>query len=406
MNIPGPANVRGGWGLAVAAAISGATSFASAASIREPRVTIAPTRIETTAATTVTIALQFPEGLAAITAVEATFNGAEVLNLLLPLLTQVDDTSATFVVPQIAFPHSTRATFVFELHTAAASASATLEIDVTECAVFPPDNPWNTDISGYPVHPSSAAYIASISGSGGNGFLHADFGSNPDYGIPYVVVPASQPPVPITFIEYGDESDPGPYPVPLDAPVEAGSDRHVLALQPTRCRLYELYRAERAGAGWEAGSGAIFHLRSNQLRPEGWTSADAAGLPILAGLARHGEVQSGRIAHALRFTASRTQRGYIHPATHFASSSSDPSLPPMGLRLRLRADYDLSRFDGGARVILEALKKYGMLLADNGTSWFISGATDPRWDDQDLDQLKTVPGSAFEAVQTGPIHRP
>ena len=268
------------------------------------------------------------------------------------------------------------------------------------CSIFPADNPWNQDISSAPVHPRSAAYIRSI-GAGVN--LHADFGSNPEYGIPFSVAPPGQPRVPVEFVEYGNESDPGPYPIPPDAPVEFGSDRHLLVLASGECRLYELYHAQRAGAGWRAGSGAIFDLSGNALRPEGWTSADAAGLPILPGLARYDEVHSGEILHALRVTVAATSRGYIHPATHFASVDEDPDRPPMGLRLRLRADYDLARFTGAARVILEALKRYGLIVADNGSNWFISGATDPRWNDEDLEPLKTVPGGAFEAVYTGEI---
>lgn len=273
------------------------------------------------------------------------------------------------------------------------------------CAVFPANNAWNTRADGLPVDSRSSAYVASINGSGGNGFLHADFGADPTYGIPYVVVSQSQPMVPIVFNEYGDESDPGPYPVPPSAPVEAGSDRHVLVVQEGTCKLYELYHASRSGAGWAGGSGAVFDLSSNALRPDGWTSADAAGLPILPGLVRYDEVASGHIDHALRFTVSRTQRGFIHPATHFASSSTDPNLPPMGLRLRLKANFDISGYHGQARVILEALRTYGMIVADNGSSWFISGATDSRWNDDDLNQLKSVPGSAFEAVATGSIQR-
>jgi hypothetical protein len=256
------------------------------------------------------------------------------------------------------------------------------------------------------VHPNSANFIATINGSGRTK-LHPDFGGDGQYGIPFVVVPATQPLVPITWTAYGDESDPGPYPVPLSAPVEGGpasdGDRHVLVLRQGECRLYELYRAFQVGSGWNADSGAIFDLTSNALRPEGWTSADAAGLPILPGLARYDEVASGRITHALRFTVSRTQRGYIHPATHFASSSTDPNRPPMGLRLRLKASFDTSGYTGQARVILEALKVYGMIVADNGSDWYITGAADPRWDDEDLGQLKNVPGSAFEVVDTGTI---
>jgi hypothetical protein len=274
------------------------------------------------------------------------------------------------------------------------------------CPILPADDALNRDISHAPVSPLSAGYIASI---GASLHLHADFGSNPSYGIPYVVVGPHQPRVPIKFSEYGGESEPGPYPVPLNAPVEGAGeegDRHVLVLQARACKLYELYSARRLGAGWEAGSGAVFNLRSSALRPEGWTSADAAGLPILPLLARYPEVRQGRIEHALRVTVARTQAGYIHPATHLASSSSDGSLPPMGLRLRLRASFDLAPYHGQALVILRALERYGLIVADNGSSWYITGTPDPRWRDQDLDQLKTVPGSAFEAVSSGPIlHR-
>ena len=270
------------------------------------------------------------------------------------------------------------------------------------CPVFPADNAWNQDVSSAPVDPRSDAYVASISRDGDR-FLHADFGGNGQYGIPFKVVPSKQKKVPIRFNAYGDESDKGPYPIPRNAPVEKGSDRHVLVVQRGACKLYELYAARRSGRGWVAGSGAVFDLRSNALRPEGWTSADAAGLPILPGLARYDEVAAGAINHALRFTVSASQKGYIHPATHLASDSDDPNLPPMGLRLRLKAGFDVSGFHGQARVILDALKRYGMLVADNGTSWYITGGSDRRWNDEDLNQLKTVPGSAFEAVSTGDI---
>lgn len=273
------------------------------------------------------------------------------------------------------------------------------------CPIFSPAHPWNQDVSGFPVHPASATYVASI---GASAHLHPDVGSNPTYGIPFVVVGEQQPALPITYTAYGDESDPGPFPVPLDAPIEGGpasdGDRHVLVVRQGECALYELYRAFPAGAaGWRADSGARWPLGSDALRPLGWTSADAAGLPILPGLLRYDEVAAGHIHHALRVTVRRTQRAFVLPATHWASSSTDPALPPMGLRLRLRADYDLTPFTGQARVILEALQRYGMLVADNGSSWFVTGAPDPRWDDDDLDQLKRVPGHAFEAVDTGPL---
>ncbi|HEY8304080.1 MAG TPA: hypothetical protein VIG42_05775 [Solirubrobacteraceae bacterium] len=273
------------------------------------------------------------------------------------------------------------------------------------CPVFPASNPLNQDISRAPVAPNSGKYVQSI---GASIHLHADFGTPPSYGIPYVVVGVHQPKVPIRFTEYGEESNPGPYPVPANAPVEGAGeegDRHVLVLQEGTCKLYELYNAERHGAGWDAGSGAVFNLRGNALRPEGWTSADAAGLPIFPLLVRYPEVKAGRIDHALRVTVERTQRGYIHPATHFASASSDPNLPPMGLRLRLKASFSLLGYHGEALVVLRALKRYGLIVADNGSSWYITGAPDPHWSDEDLNQLKRVPGSAFEAVRTGPILR-
>jgi len=270
------------------------------------------------------------------------------------------------------------------------------------CAVFPADNPWNRDVSRDPVDPRSGAYIAAMNGA--TRFLHPDFGSDPTYGIPWTTVPGSQPRVPMSFV-YADESDPGPYPFPPGAPVEAGGDRHVLVVDRDACRLYETFDSLFVGPGWRCGSGAVFDLRSNALRPDGWTSADAAGLPILPGLVRRDEVLGGEIRHALRFTVQRTQRAYVHPATHFASDRTDPDLPPMGLRVRLKASYDLGRFHGASRVILEGLKRYGMFVADNGGDWFISGETNTAWDDDDLEQLKTVPASSFEVVQLGTIVR-
>jgi hypothetical protein len=278
-------------------------------------------------------------------------------------------------------------------------AAATTTPTIAGCALFPADNPWRTDISHASVRRYSTAWVRSV---GTAGHLHADFGSDPSYGIPYQTVPADQPKVPIVFTAYGDESDKGPYPVPLTAKVEAGSDRHVLVASHN-CHLYELYGAVRYGSGWKAASGAVFDLRSNQLRPDGWTSADAAGLPILPGLVRRTEILAGRIDHALRFTVSRTQRGYIHPATHQAGSTTSALVPPMGARFRLKASYGLSSFHGAALIILRCLKKYGMFVADNGSSWFISGATNGLWNDDDLNQLKRVPGSAFEVVATGRI---
>lgn len=273
------------------------------------------------------------------------------------------------------------------------------------CPVFPADNAWNTDVSGHPLHANSANYVANINAN--RQYLHADFGSPAEYGIPFVLTGSADPLVPVTFDAYGDESDPGPYRIPLNAPIEGGAgsdgDRHAIGVDVDNCRLYELYRAFPQAGAWHADSGTSWDLRSNALRPENWTSADAAGLPIFPGLVRYDEVASGRITHALRFTVQRSQRAHIWPATHHASSSTDPNRPPMGLRLRLKANYDVSGFHGQARVILDAMKSYGMIVADNGSSWFVSGASDPRWDDDDLNQLKTVPGSAFEAVDTGPL---
>jgi hypothetical protein len=273
----------------------------------------------------------------------------------------------------------------------------------TDCTVFPADNPWNRDVSGDPVDANSDNTIAFILANGGD-FVHPDFGSNPDYGIPYEVVNGDQALVPITFTDFGDESDPGPYPVPPDADVESGSDAHQLTVDQDNCVLYELYVAERNGSGWDAASGAKFNLKSNALRPDGWTSADAAGLPIFAGLVRYQEaVEDGAINHALRITFDVTQAGYIHPATHLASDETSLNAPPMGLRLRLKASYDISGLTGAARVVATALKKYGVFVADNGSNWYISGSTDSRWNDEDLDQLKAIPGNAFEVVQAGTI---
>jgi len=275
---------------------------------------------------------------------------------------------------------------------------------IGSCSIFPANNPWNTDISNYPVHANSSNYIASI---GAGGHLHPDFGGAGAYGIPFITVPGTQPKVAINFTAYGDESDAGPYPIPTTAPIEGGAasdgDRHVLAVDTGNCILYELYRAFPTSVGWNADAGTKWDLRSNALRPDYWTSADAAGLPILPGLVRYDEVAAGAMNHAVRFTIQRSQKAFIHPATHYASSSTDPNRPPMGLRLRLKKDFDISGFTGQARVILEALKKYGMIVADNGSNWYITGAADSRWNDDDLGQLKTIPGSAFEAIDTGPL---
>ncbi|MBU1241536.1 hypothetical protein KKF84_17150 [Myxococcota bacterium] len=279
------------------------------------------------------------------------------------------------------------------------------------CTIFPGDNPWNEDISSLGVHPNSDNYIASI---GLDGHMHADFGTTWEgvpNGIPFVVVNSTTPLRDVAFM-YDDESDAGPYPIPDGAPIEGGpqgdGDRHVLMLDNDACMLYELYYAWPPGDGenpsdeiWYAGSGAIFDLSTNTLRPNGWTSADAAGLPIFPGLVRYEEVAAGAIHHALRFTVSSSQRAYMHPATHYASSNTDPDLPPMGLRLRLKADFDISGFSTTVQVILTALKTYGMFVADNGSNWYLSGSPNENWDDDALHELHNVPGSAFEVVDTG-----
>jgi len=265
------------------------------------------------------------------------------------------------------------------------------------CPIFPADNAWNSDVSSATLDPRSAAWVASI---GGAAAFHPDFGS--EYGIPYATAGASTPRMPVTFA-YADESDPGPYPIPRDAPVEQGGDAHVLVVDLDACKLYELFAARASGGAWHAGSGAIFDLRSNALRPAGWTSADAAGLPILPGLARYEEAAAGEIRHALRFTAVHTQRGYVAPARHFASDITDPNVPPMGARARLKASIDLSGMTPQARTVARALQRYGMILADNGSNWYVTGAPDPRWDDEDLDALKSLRGSDFEFVAAGPV---
>ena len=272
--------------------------------------------------------------------------------------------------------------------------------------LLPADNPWNTPVDALPLDPSSDDYIAHMAPGAG---LHPDFGAvwgGAPIGIPYVVVPGDQPKVPIDFY-YPDESDPGPYPIPPDAPVEGAGgwlddgDRHVLVLDADNQLLYEVYDAHKDGDHWHAGSGAVFDLTSNALRPDGWTSADAAGLPILPGLVRYDEaVGEGVIDHALRFTIETTQRAYVYPATHFASEETDPDLPPMGLRVRLKASFDISGFPRELRIVLQALKTYGMMVADNGADWYVGGAPDPRWDDEALSAIREVKGSDFEVVDS------
>ncbi|HET9707472.1 MAG TPA: hypothetical protein VFP39_04125 [Gemmatimonadales bacterium] len=274
---------------------------------------------------------------------------------------------------------------------------------------FPADNPWNTAVDQEPVDPSSDTLIASIGLTRG---LHPDFGADYNggpFGIPYIVVGGTTPGISVTF-DYADESDPGPYPIPADAPIEGGAaasgDRHVLVIDRDHWKLYELFAAYpvAGSASWTAGSGAIFDLGSDALRPAGWTSADAAGLPIFPGLVRYDEVvEQGAILHALRFTVSHTRHGYVYPARHYASSDTSSFVPPMGMRVRLKASYDISGYPPSARVILQALKTYGMIVADNGSDWFISGAPDARWNDAELNTLKQVQGSNFEVVRMGTI---
>ena len=277
------------------------------------------------------------------------------------------------------------------------------EKPVGNLQVFPRDNPWNTDISNEETDPNSDNLIASI---GNDVHLHPDFGTvwdNAPIGIPFNVVGSAQPRLPVTF-QYNSESDAGPYPIPSNALIESGSDRHILIIDTVGLILYELYNATQNKDGWNAGSGAIFDLTSNELRPDYWTSADAAGLPIFPGLVRYEEVvEKGEINHALRFTVSNTRNAFIHPATHAASNSEDTRYPPMGMRVRLKAGFDISEFSPHVQVILTALKKYGMFVADNGSNWYISGAPDSRWNDDELGELKSISGSNFEVVKMGNV---
>ncbi|MGH2406752.1 MAG: hypothetical protein ACRDF7_01570 [Candidatus Limnocylindrales bacterium] len=264
------------------------------------------------------------------------------------------------------------------------------------CTLFPANNVWNKDISGLPVRTDSTALLTTIGLSTG---LHPDFSNAGAYGIPYNIVGPSTPRYTVGFY-YPTESDPGPYPIPANPLIEAPTDSHLLAWDTSACFLYEIFDASVSGGVWSGGSGAIWDLRSNALRPDGWTSADAAGLPILPGLVRYDEVAAGLIAHALRFTAPRTQTAHIYPARHDAGSSSSASYPPMGLRVRLKASVNISGFGPQARVLLTALQHYGMILADNGSAWYISGAPSPSWNDDELHLLNQITGSMFEAVDT------
>jgi hypothetical protein len=277
------------------------------------------------------------------------------------------------------------------------------------CPTFPKNNQWNLPVNKLPVLGNSDAMVAKI---GADRPVHADFGSGTygggPIGIPYVNVSPHQHKSRVSF-DYSDESNKGPYPIPRNVPIEGGrqsdGDRHAILVDRTHCRLYELYALYPNGSGWKAGSGAIWNLRSNKLRPKTWTSADAAGLPIFPGLARWSDAKHGAIHHALRFTVPETRKAFIYPARHYASSETDPDLPAMGQRFRLKASFDISHFPKQSRIVLTALKKYGMIVADNGSSWFISGAPSSRWNNDDLHQLGRVTGEDFEAVDTSSLPR-
>lgn len=283
---------------------------------------------------------------------------------------------------------------------------------IAGCNLYPCDSIWNTPVDDLPLHPFSDAFVTSI---GASDNVHADFGSGlwdgGPIGIPFIDVSGTQTKVNVTF-DYADESDPGPYPIPPNAPIEGGAssdgDRHVLVLDRDNCILYELFYAfKQPDNSWEAGSGAIFDLGNHALRTDGWTSADAAGLPILPGLIRYDEVLSGEIRHAIRFTVQQTRKAYVWPARHYASNLAGNQYPPMGQRFRLKADFDMSGFSSVNQVLLQAMKTYGIILADNGSDWFISGVPDERWDNDDLHELHQVTGANFEAVDsTSLMHDP
>jgi hypothetical protein len=291
------------------------------------------------------------------------------------------------------------------------ASSASGPPKVGGCPVFPATSVWNQRVDKLPVAADSATLIQSI---GLANSVHADFGNGlydgSRIGIPYVVVHGKTTPKSHVSFEYADESDKGPYPIPANVPIEGApahandGDRHALIVDRDTCKLYELYALQRTTSGWSAGSGAIFDLRSNKLRPAGWTSADAAGLPILPGLARwDGDASTGAIRHALRFTADRTRDAYIYPARHRAGSGNDPSLPPMGLRVRLKASVDISKLPRQARIVAQAMKTYGLILADNGSSWFVTGAPSPHWSNDQLHALGALHGSDFEVVDTSKL---
>lgn len=282
----------------------------------------------------------------------------------------------------------------------------------TKCTVFPADNPWNQRVDHLPVSEKDAAYRGHL---GNSASAHADFGSGKwdgaPIGIPWVKVSSRTKKRRVSF-EYADESDRVRYPIPKNAPIEGGrrssGDRHVIMVDRTKCKLYELYAAypKRGSRNWRAGSGAVWNLRSNRLRPDSWTSADAAGLPIFPGLVRYEEVAAGEIKHALRFTAPVTGNAHVYPARHHAGAGDNPNLPPMGLRVRLKASVDVSKFPPQSRVILTAMQRYGMILADNGSPWYVSGAPHRRWDNDDLHSFGRLSGSDFEVVDTSSLPTP
>jgi hypothetical protein len=306
--------------------------------------------------------------------------------------------------PGKAFTQFRVARLIFLLAMDCGTANALESADLSGIALFPADNPWHWDISQLPVHPNSSNLVASV---GAATSVHPDFGSDLDgvpWGIPYLLVGNPQAKIPINFTDYGDESDPGPYPIPLNAFVEGGNpnsgDRHVLAVDQDAKLLYELYVAVPRADHWDAACGAIFNLATNELRTAGWTSADAAGLPILPGLVRYDEIKRGIIEHAIRMTVDVSRKSYIFPARHQAGSTTSQNAPPMGQRYRLKASFDISGYPPAAQTVLKALKKYGAIVADNGGNWYLSGAPDARYPDAEIDALKKVKGSDFEAVQS------
>ncbi|HYI65762.1 MAG TPA: S-layer homology domain-containing protein [Candidatus Limnocylindrales bacterium] len=290
--------------------------------------------------------------------------------------------------PEAGITRGQMAAFLHRALTAAGPPAA--------CTLFPTTNVWNRRVDALPAASGSSTLISTI---GADEDLHPDFGEYLGYGIPYNVVGSSTPRISVSF-DYDDESDAGPYPIPPSPRTEGGGDRHILLWDIDACRLYELFATERIGSAWHAGSGAIWDLRSNALRPDGWTSADAAGLPILPGLVRYEEVAAGVIEHAIRFTAPVTRSAHLYPARHHAGAGSSTALPAMGTRVRLKADFDMTDYSPRMQVILVAMQRYGMILADNGSPWFFSGVSDVRWDDDELNELKALRGSDFEVVNT------